>query len=139
MWHSSADRNAKRARGAMSVRTFNSISSTEVSDCILSNISFWLWWPRRPRSSLLSQKASIKSVGPARVIAGEYDGVESMVSSPEDLTYLDVRLRAGIAGASHRPRATTSGESPPTKALCRPLGLSLTKPSIHLCTLPRFA
>ena len=33
--------------------------------------------------------------GPARVIAGEYDGVKSVVRSPEGMTYLDVRLKAG--------------------------------------------
>jgi redox-sensitive bicupin YhaK (pirin superfamily) len=33
--------------------------------------------------------------GPARVIAGEYDGVKSIVDSPCGITYLDVRLKAG--------------------------------------------
>jgi redox-sensitive bicupin YhaK (pirin superfamily) len=33
--------------------------------------------------------------GPARVIAGEYDGVKSVVESPRGITYLDVRLKAG--------------------------------------------
>jgi redox-sensitive bicupin YhaK (pirin superfamily) len=33
--------------------------------------------------------------GPARVIAGEYDGVKSIVGSPDGITYLDVRLKAG--------------------------------------------
>src|SRR6201982_169810 len=33
--------------------------------------------------------------GPARVIAGEYDGVKSIVQSPQGITYLDVRLKAG--------------------------------------------
>jgi redox-sensitive bicupin YhaK (pirin superfamily) len=33
--------------------------------------------------------------GPARVIAGEYDGVKSIVESPRGITYLDVRLKAG--------------------------------------------
>jgi redox-sensitive bicupin YhaK (pirin superfamily) len=33
--------------------------------------------------------------GPARVIAGEYDGVKSVIHSPEAMTYLDVRLKAG--------------------------------------------
>src|SRR6202171_1446454 len=35
------------------------------------------------------------SAGPARVIAGEYDGVKSIVESPRGITYLDVRLKAG--------------------------------------------
>src|SRR5580692_9640129 len=33
--------------------------------------------------------------GPARVRAGEYDGAKSVVRSPEGMTYLDVRLKAG--------------------------------------------
>ena len=33
--------------------------------------------------------------GPARVVAGEYDGVKSVVRSPGGMTYLDVRLKAG--------------------------------------------
>jgi redox-sensitive bicupin YhaK (pirin superfamily) len=33
--------------------------------------------------------------GPARVVAGEYDGVKSIVGSPSGMTYLDVRLKAG--------------------------------------------
>lgn len=33
--------------------------------------------------------------GSARVIAGEYDGVKSIVESPQGMTYLDVRLKAG--------------------------------------------
>jgi len=33
--------------------------------------------------------------GPVRVVAGEYDGVKSVVRSPEGMTYLDVRLKAG--------------------------------------------
>jgi hypothetical protein len=73
------------------------------------------------------------------VIAGEYDGVESMVSSPEDLTYLDVRLRAGIAGASHRPRATTSGESPPNEGLVSTPGAVLDEAEHPFVHLPRFA
>ena len=32
---------------------------------------------------------------PRGVIAGEYDGVKSIVESPQGITYLDVRLKAG--------------------------------------------
>jgi redox-sensitive bicupin YhaK (pirin superfamily) len=39
--------------------------------------------------------------GPARVIAGEYGGVKSIVESPRDITYLDVRLKAGERWAFH--------------------------------------
>ena len=33
--------------------------------------------------------------GPARVIAGEYEGIRSVIDSPAGMTYLDVRLKAG--------------------------------------------
>ena len=46
--------------------------------------------------------------GPARVIAGEYDGVKSIVESPRGITYLDVRLKAGERWTFHRACATTS-------------------------------
>jgi redox-sensitive bicupin YhaK (pirin superfamily) len=39
--------------------------------------------------------------GPARVIAGEYDGVKSIVGSPDGITYLDVRLKAGERWTFH--------------------------------------
>jgi redox-sensitive bicupin YhaK (pirin superfamily) len=39
--------------------------------------------------------------GPARVIAGEYDGVKSIVESPHGITYLDVRLKAGERWTFH--------------------------------------
>jgi redox-sensitive bicupin YhaK (pirin superfamily) len=47
-----------------------------------------------PESQYLEASA-FKSVGPARVIAGEYEGIKSPVASPPGLTYLDVRLSAG--------------------------------------------
>jgi redox-sensitive bicupin YhaK (pirin superfamily) len=42
--------------------------------------------------------------GPARVIAGEYDGVQSIVASPSGMTYLDVRLKAGERWTYQPPR-----------------------------------
>jgi redox-sensitive bicupin YhaK (pirin superfamily) len=42
--------------------------------------------------------------GPARVIAGEYDGVRSIVESPPGITYLDVRLKAGERWTFHPAR-----------------------------------
>jgi AcrR family transcriptional regulator len=39
--------------------------------------------------------------GPARVVAGEYDGVKSVVESPRGITYLDVRLKAGERWTFH--------------------------------------
>jgi redox-sensitive bicupin YhaK (pirin superfamily) len=47
-----------------------------------------------PESQYLDASA-FQSAGPARVIAGEYDGAKSLVGSPQGITYLDVRLRAG--------------------------------------------
>jgi redox-sensitive bicupin YhaK (pirin superfamily) len=39
--------------------------------------------------------SAFNSAGPARVIAGEYEGIKSAVASPPGMTYLDVRLSAG--------------------------------------------
>ena len=47
-----------------------------------------------PQSQYLSA-SDFQFAGPARVIAGEYDGVKSIVESPPGITYLDVRLKAG--------------------------------------------
>jgi len=47
-----------------------------------------------PESQYLAASA-FPSAGPARVIAGEYGGLKSLVASPAGLIYLDVRLRAG--------------------------------------------
>jgi redox-sensitive bicupin YhaK (pirin superfamily) len=46
-----------------------------------------------PESQYLDASA-FQSAGRARVIAGEYDGVKSLVGSPQGMTYLDVRLRS---------------------------------------------
>ena len=45
-------------------------------------------------SQYLSASA-FQFAGPARVIAGEYEGVKSVVESPVGMTYLDVCLKAG--------------------------------------------
>src|SRR5580704_2687751 len=47
-----------------------------------------------PHSQYL-RASDFEFAGPARVIAGEYDGVKSIVGSPSGMTYLDVRLKAG--------------------------------------------
>ena len=47
-----------------------------------------------PESQYLDASA-FQSAGPARVIAGEYDGIKSLVASPPGIAYLDVNLRAG--------------------------------------------
>ena len=47
-----------------------------------------------PQSQYLSA-SDFHFAGPARVIAGEYEGVKSIIESPQGMTYLDVRLKAG--------------------------------------------
>jgi redox-sensitive bicupin YhaK (pirin superfamily) len=47
-----------------------------------------------PQSQYLTA-SDFRFAGPARVIAGEYVGVKSIVGSPSGMTYLDVRLKAG--------------------------------------------
>src|SRR5258707_3672620 len=53
-----------------------------------------------PQSQYLSA-SDFHFAGPARVIAGEYDGVKSIVESPQGITYLDVRLKAGERWTFH--------------------------------------
>src|ERR1700755_2796150 len=47
-----------------------------------------------PQSQYL-KPSEFQVVGPARVIAGEHEGVKSILGSPEGMTYLDVKLKAG--------------------------------------------
>jgi redox-sensitive bicupin YhaK (pirin superfamily) len=62
---------------------------------------FQLWVAMPPELELAEPESQYLGAsdfhfaGPARVIAGEYDGVKSIVSSPHGITYLDVRLKAG--------------------------------------------
>jgi redox-sensitive bicupin YhaK (pirin superfamily) len=56
-----------------------------------------------PQSQYLAASA-FPSVGPARVITGEYDGLKSPVSSPAGMNYLDVRLHAGERWVYQPPR-----------------------------------
>jgi redox-sensitive bicupin YhaK (pirin superfamily) len=56
-----------------------------------------------PKSQYLDAQA-FEPAGPARVIAGEYDGVKSLVGSPQGMTYLDVHLRAGERWVFTPPR-----------------------------------
>ena len=39
--------------------------------------------------------SDFQSAGPARVIAGEHEGVKSIIRTPDGMTYLDVRLKVG--------------------------------------------
>jgi redox-sensitive bicupin YhaK (pirin superfamily) len=48
----------------------------------------------QPQSQYLGA-SDFQFAGPARVIAGEYAGVKSIIESPNGMTYLDVRLKAG--------------------------------------------
>ena len=59
----------------------------------------WLAMPpalelAQPQSQYLGA-SDFQSAGPARIIAGEYAGVKSLIESPNGMTYLDVRLKAG--------------------------------------------
>jgi len=62
---------------------------------------FQLWVAMPPEFELAEPQSQYLSAsdfhfaGPARVIAGEYGGVKSIVASPRGITYLDVRLKAG--------------------------------------------
>jgi redox-sensitive bicupin YhaK (pirin superfamily) len=62
---------------------------------------FQLWVAMPPELELAEPQSQYLGAsdfhfaGPARVIAGEYDGVNSIVGSPHGITYLDVRLKAG--------------------------------------------
>jgi len=71
---------------------------------------FQLWVAMPPALELAETDSQylaaseFRSVGPARVIAGEYDDVKSVVRSPEGMTYLDVRLKAGDRWTYQPPR-----------------------------------
>ena len=62
---------------------------------------FQLWIAMPPALELAEPQSQYLSAsdfefsGPARVIAGEYAGVKSIIDSPHGMTYLDVRLKAG--------------------------------------------
>jgi redox-sensitive bicupin YhaK (pirin superfamily) len=62
---------------------------------------FQLWIAMPPELELAEPQSQYLDAsdfafaGPARVIAGEYDGVKSIVESPRGISYLDVRLKAG--------------------------------------------
>src|SRR6201991_74756 len=90
---------------------------------------FQLWVAMPPELELAEAESQylaasdFQFAGPARVIAGEYDGVKSIVESPTGITYLDVRLKAGerwtfrpASGhdvawiASHQGVVTTQGQ-----------------------------
>ncbi len=68
---------------------------------------FQLWVAMPPELELAEPESQYLDAsefhfaGPARVIAGEYDGVKSVVASPRGITYLDVRLKAGERWTFH--------------------------------------
>src|ERR1700724_60891 len=71
----------------------------------LKGFELWVAMPpelelAEPQSQYLSA-SDFDFAGPARVIAGEYGGVKSIVESPRGLTYLDVRLKAGERWTFH--------------------------------------
>jgi redox-sensitive bicupin YhaK (pirin superfamily) len=71
---------------------------------------FQLWVAMPPELELAEPQSqylaasNFRFAGPARVIAGEYDGVKSIVQSPPGITYLDVRLKAGERWSYHPPK-----------------------------------
>ena len=68
---------------------------------------FQLWVAMPPELELAEPQSQylgasdFQFAGPARVIAGEYDDVKSIVESPRGVTYLDVRLKAGERWTFH--------------------------------------
>jgi redox-sensitive bicupin YhaK (pirin superfamily) len=71
---------------------------------------FQLWVAMPPALELAEPESQYRNAsafqhaGPARVVAGEYDGIKSLVASPPGMTYLDVRLRAGERWVYQPPR-----------------------------------
>jgi redox-sensitive bicupin YhaK (pirin superfamily) len=71
---------------------------------------FQLWVALPPELELAEpdsqylDASEFKFAGPARVIAGDYHGINSIVRSPEGMTYLDVRLKAGERWVYQPPR-----------------------------------
>jgi redox-sensitive bicupin YhaK (pirin superfamily) len=68
----------------------------------------WLAMPRElelaePDSQYLSA-SDFQFAGPARVIAGEHEGVKSVVRTPAGMTYLDVRLKSGERWTFQSPK-----------------------------------
>src|SRR5258708_4219847 len=68
---------------------------------------FQLWVAMPPELELAEPQSQYLNAsdfhfaGPARVVAGEYGGVKSIVESPQGITYLDVRLKAGERWTVH--------------------------------------
>ncbi|GGD00531.1 pirin family protein [Undibacterium terreum] len=62
---------------------------------------FQLWIAMPPELELADphsqylEASAFQTVGPARIIIGEYEGQKSIVAAPAGMTYLDVRLKAG--------------------------------------------
>jgi redox-sensitive bicupin YhaK (pirin superfamily) len=71
---------------------------------------FQLWVAMPPELELAEPQSQylgasdFRSAGPVRVIAGEYNGVKSIVESPHGITYLDVRLKAEERWTFHPPK-----------------------------------
>src|SRR3984893_8381174 len=68
---------------------------------------FQLWIAMPPELELAEPQSQYLDAsdfhfaGPSRVIAVEYDGVNSIVALPRGVTYLDVRLKAGQRSTFH--------------------------------------
>ena len=71
---------------------------------------FQLWVAMPPELELAEPDSQylapsdFQFAGPARVVAGGYDGVKSVIRSPDGMTYLDVTLKAGQRWTFQPPR-----------------------------------
>jgi redox-sensitive bicupin YhaK (pirin superfamily) len=61
---------------------------------------------KEPESQYLPASA-FRFAGPARVIAGEHEGIKSVLTSPDGMTYLDIHLSAGQRWIYQPPRGHT--------------------------------
>ena len=74
---------------------------------------FQLWVAMPPELELAEPDgqyltaAEFHNAGPARVIAGEYGGVKSIIRTPKDMIYLDVTLKKGERWTFLPPRGHT--------------------------------
>jgi redox-sensitive bicupin YhaK (pirin superfamily) len=65
----------------------------------VKGLQLWLALPpeleNAPAESQYVAQRHLPSVGPARLILGSYGGAQSLIAAPQDVNYLDVRLKAG--------------------------------------------
>jgi redox-sensitive bicupin YhaK (pirin superfamily) len=68
-------------------------------DTVTKGFQLWIALPEHlelaPSQSRYLAAEEVPSVGPARVILGNYGNASSVIPAPEGINYLDVRLKAG--------------------------------------------